>query len=216
MTFRSLGQVGSAARGILRSDPFRRIILEVDWVKGREPRDGAIALLARRIHEVTGKEVLLEGGNEIPEGSGNYYPGEIREMSRNRAVSDDADAITIWIGYLNGGAAARDDAVGGSVGATVIAIFPDKINSYVTEGIDGLVIESATLIHEFGHLMGLVNIGYRSPRDHEDPEHPGHSSNPDSVMHWGVKRIQLGGKLPSTEFDADDLADLRDLAEGKL
>ena len=35
--------------------------------------------------------------------------------------------------------------------------------------------------------LGLVNLVYTSPADHEDAGHPGHSNNEDSVMYWAVK-----------------------------
>lgn len=217
VAFKDLGQVGSASRAILQPDPYQRVILEIDWVQGREPTEDAIGLLALRIKEITGKDVVLRGGGQIPGGSGDYYPGEIREMSRGRSTFTGDGEVSIWIGYLNGGAAARLDAVGGSVGATVMVIFPDRIEGFATEAVKPDAIERATLIHEFGHLMGLVNIGYESPRDHEDDEHAGHSSNPASVMHWGIERLRsLTDATPSTTFDANDLADLADLAAGRL
>ncbi len=63
-------------------------------------------------------------------------------------------------------------------------------------------------------MLGLVNAVYVSPRDHEDKDHPHHSSNDASVMYWAVESSSLGaifsGTLPDA-FDADDKADLADL-----
>ena len=74
-------------------------------------------------------------------------------------------------------------------------------------------------MHEFGHLLGLVNLVYQSPVDHEDPDHPGHSNNEDSVMYWAVESSDISnifsGQLPD-EFDQDDLDDLAGLKSGTI
>ncbi|MDA0926436.1 MAG: hypothetical protein O3C36_07335, partial [archaeon] len=63
------------------------------------------------------------------------------------------------------------------------------------------------------------NLVYTSPVDHEDPDHPGHSNNDESVMYWAIEstglRNFITGDLPTT-FDDDDLADLAGLASGDI
>ena len=80
-------------------------------------------------------------------------------------------------------------------------------------------IENSVLVHEFGHLLGLVNLVYKSPVDHEDKDHPGHSNNEDSVMYWAIESANLGniitGELPD-EFDNDDLNDLSGMLSGEI
>ena len=75
------------------------------------------------------------------------------------------------------------------------------------------------MVHEAGHLLGLVNLVYTSPADHEDSENKGHSNNEDSVMYWAIESRSVGsfisGDLP-TEFDQDDLDDMVGLADGSI
>ena len=67
--------------------------------------------------------------------------------------------------------------------------------------------------------MGLVNIVYQSLVEHEDPDHPNHSNNDESVMYWAIEstniRNIISGDLP-TEFDQDDLNDLTDMKTGRI
>ena len=76
-------------------------------------------------------------------------------------------------------------------------------------------VERATLLHEAGHAMGLVDNGLPMVRDHEDPEHEGHSSNPQSVMYWqvetlsGIREALLHDGAVPAYFDADDRTDMR-------
>ena len=72
------------------------------------------------------------------------------------------------------------------------------------------------LVHEVGHLLGLVNLVYQSPVDHEDPDHPGYLGNDDSVMYWAIESVDVGnfifGSWPN-DFDNDDRNDLAGLAD---
>lgn len=95
-----------------------------------------------------------------------------------------------------------------------IAMFPDAINGGGLLGspFGAAEVERAVIVHEFGHAIGLVNLGIPMQRDHEDDEHEKHSSNPQSVMYWKVETTlglsTLTGTLPN-DFDADDRADLQ-------
>jgi hypothetical protein len=128
--------------------------------------------------------------------------------------------MAIYLQFLDGTYEDRD-AVGVAYGASSAAIFSQHIEEIATVLVGSEAIERAATIHEIGHLLSLVNIGYRSPRTREDPDHPNHSSNPDSVMYWAVDNVGvvtvLGGdmELP-TDFDADDRADLEDVRTGEL
>lgn len=75
-------------------------------------------------------------------------------------------------------------------------------------------VERATLIHEAGHAMGLVNCGIPMVKPHEASNSPCHSSNDRSVMSAGFHlRTDLNSLLRDEwlpyEFDENDLADLR-------
>jgi len=115
-----------------------------------------------------------------------------------------------------------DSTLGVAVDASTVALFGDSIEEaeppiFARPSADE--IEKAVLVHEIGHLLGLVNLVYQSPVDHEDPEHPGHSNNEDSVMYWAVETIGIAqfisGTLPN-EFDQDDLNDLAGISDGTI
>lgn len=62
-------------------------------------------------------------------------------------------------------------------------------------------IEQATVVHELGHVIGLVNNGVPMAIPHEDPEHPHHSTDIEDVMYWDlvaavahINRSSLFGK----------------------
>ena len=111
--------------------------------------------------------------------------------------------------------------LGVAVDASTVALFSDSIEE--ADGPFGRPsvedVENSVLVHEVGHLLGLVNLVYESPVDHEDPDHPGHSNNDDSVMYWAIESVDVGnfifGSLPN-DFDNDDRNDLAGLADGSI
>ncbi|MEO7803388.1 MAG: hypothetical protein ABIS18_02840 [Actinomycetota bacterium] len=210
-------------RLFLGSSQYTTINFEIDSVVGREPSQAAIDHLVKVTREVApGKKVTVNGGNVIAAQGGSYSGEGVRAIGeRLRDVRSDKPIATVWVGYLDG-TLKGGGAAGVAVGGTVCAVFMDTIDELPFPPTTRLGLEKAILVQEVFHLMGLVNIGYKSPRPHEDLDHPHHSNNQDSVMFWAlmnrahIVNFLARGGVPPTTFDADDTADLRDLAAGNL
>jgi hypothetical protein len=208
------------ARSYLRASPASRLVVEVDWVAGREPGATALDHLRRVLADVCDKPggVIVERGGEIASARSSYGRSDITSLERaNRSRRSAGDTATMWVVYLNGSFADDEGALGVAYEASGAAIFRDRIDDATTAIVNAGRIESAVLTHEAGHLLALVNIGYRSRVNHEDPEHPHHSRNRDSVMYWAVEDVSLRTLLaggPPREFDQDDRADLEALKAG--
>jgi hypothetical protein len=212
-----LDSVGQAARAILQPEPFTEIVVEIDYVPGREPSENAKRILAARLKEVTRKTVKFLKGNQIPQ-AGTWSLDDIATLSLQRNSKSLAPSLSLYVAYLDGNAAENRFALGRVVASTVIAIFPDVMKKYTPPNVDLADVESAGLVHELGHLLGLINLIYDSPRPHGDPNNPQHSKNPNSVMYHAFEQ-SFGASVygaPPSQFDADDLADLADLAAGRL
>jgi hypothetical protein len=134
--------------------------------------------------------------------------------NEHRDTVTDGDTASMYVLSLNGTLSDRQGIIGVAYGGSSFALFLEQ-----NRGLDSAAVERAVLVHEAGHLLALVNVGYESPRDREDPDHPNHSSNADSVMHWAVESVSildaLGGGPPD-DFDDDDRADLADIASGAI
>ena len=199
-----------------------KLVVEIDAVHGYEPAASAVSLLRTRLSQVADKPA---GIDVLPV---TVIPGTVSGDAKHtfmenterkyRVHYSTARAIVLYVLY-------SDNDTGNSIGAayssSAFAVFKQSIESAATPLVSAEEIEDSVIVHEMGHVLALVNIGYTSPRDHEDPNHPGHSKNPGSVMYWAVDNVGvvglLGGHMrPPTTFDADDLADLRDLRDGKL
>lgn len=126
-----------------------------------------------------------------------------------------------WYFLFPSGEHEDSSVLGVAVDASTVAIFKDSVDE--AQGLFGRPsseeVERAVTVHEAGHLLGLVNLVYTSPIDHEDPDHPHHSKNEDSVMYWAIETNDVGnfitGNIPD-EFDDDDKSDLEGMASGSL
>ncbi len=117
--------------------------------------------------------------------------------------------------FLRGTFQGNRQVLGVAMRGDIIAIFTESVAAAETPVVGRGVIEPAVVMHEVGHLLGLVDIARNTGR--ADPEHPGHSRNRESVMFWAVDSSLVGQVLqggPSRNFDREDLADLDALKNG--
>jgi hypothetical protein len=73
-------------------------------------------------------------------------------------------------------------------------------------------LESTILLHEFGHILGLVNVGTPMQSQHQDTANGHHCSSTHCLMYYAVDTSDflsnlLGGSIPS--LDAGCLQDLK-------
>jgi len=223
------GGPGSAARELVDPRLHARLVVEIDYPVGFAPNDEAVEVLRRTLAEVTGRDasrIEIVKSADIPaERNKKYTLQEIRALEmEHRDRRTGGDTAALYVLYLAGGYSGdQGDArvLGVAYGGTSFAMFKGNIQEATRSSLLGLrtveerCVERAVLVHEFGHVAGLVNLGTPMQRPHEDPDHPGHSSNRRSVMYYAVENtldlfaLFTGGcsDIPY-EFDADDKADL--------
>lgn len=216
---------GNACKPILQPSAYTEIVLEVDWVAGREPSPSALSHVVNLLRRETGKPVTLKGGNVLPAQGGNYDGERVHKIAEGRNTKSEAPVASIWVGYLDG-TVKGGGAAGVAWGGTVATVFMDTIDElFPKQSPVNAAIEKTIIVQEVFHLLCMINIGYTSPRDHSAKGRPGgdhHSKNPESVMYYalmtreGIVPFIANGGSPPTDFDADDRADLKDIREGRL
>ncbi|MBW3661987.1 MAG: hypothetical protein KY469_02720 [Actinobacteria bacterium] len=219
------GGVGANGRAILRA-AVPRLVFEVDVQEGVAPSQAALDHLTAVAGGVVDKPggIGFAGGNTFVSDRTEWTRDALRDaVAANRSQFSGGDAVVVYVLYLRGGFF-RDGGQTGSIGvafsASEFALFPQRWQS-LTNGLLGGrdAIERAVLVHELGHLLGLVNLTYQSPIDHEDPDNPGHSSNRGSVMYWAIESdaiAQVFDGPPPDRFDDADRQDLEGLRSGRL
>jgi hypothetical protein len=213
-TYDDDGSVGAMARTYLRRSPATALTVEVDWVSGRDPSSSALdhlaSILTRELHKPGG--ITIQRDDRISSSRTRWSVADLTALERtNRHAHSSGSRATIWICYVGGSYADSETALAVTFSASSVAVFRDRFDDATTALILASEVERSVLVHEAGHLMALVNIGYRSRFDHEDPAHPHHSNNTASVMYWAVEDVSVRNLLrggPPADFDDADRADL--------
>lgn len=213
---------------ILRAEPFTQLVIEVDHAPGRAPSLSAQEHLLQTLRNVTSKaSVTMRLEASLPDEARTWTSQDLVDLEeRTRTTQHTAPVAVLHVLYP-AGQYEEPGVAGLTVSGNVIG--PVTVFRDTLDDIDlGLPIgplptpaaardqmERVTLLHEAGHAIGLVDNGLPMVEDHEDPEHDGHSANPQSIMYWrfeqadGLREGLLDdGTLPET-FDADDRADVR-------
>jgi len=215
------GIPGGLSLACLQDDGFQKMEIHFLYESGYNPI--AMELVKTRLLEVCDKPggITIKAIETDFAVKTSWSSDDVRE-ARWKHGGDAMGASTLhWYFLFPAGVYENDSVLGVAVDASTVAIFKDSVEE--AEGFLGRPsseeIERAVTIHEAGHLLGLVNLVYKSPINHEDSDNPGHSSNDNSVMYWAIESNDVGnfitGNLPD-EFDEDDKSDLEGIADGTI
>lgn len=210
---------GTSAKEILSEEKFKSIWLEVHYMEGFPPSASALSNLEDWILKHTNKSQGLELTlKEIPAaGQDNYSVTEVREIEdQNRTAYNFGNKLGMYILILDGYYEKDTDtqaSLGFAYRNTSIALMGKRVDErsggFAKPDLETL--ETTVLEHEFGHLMGLVNLGASMVTEHEDDDNSGHCDNGECLMYWAVESSYIynhfGGEVP--KLGANCLADLK-------
>jgi hypothetical protein len=133
----------------------------------------------------------ITGMEQIPkQAQTSWTTQQIFDLAQNTwdipQTSTSAEFYVMFLnGYFNDQGGVNRQVIGISIGGTpIIVVFKDVICASPYSSFVDTVMEQTTLVHEFGHAVGLVNNGLPMVSDHEDTEHPNHCTNENCVMYW--------------------------------
>lgn len=107
-------------------------------------------------------------------------------LSLSKTVETSESGLVFKIFFVKGEYTENSNVLGFHISNTyTMAIFKDVIarSGSEAERIPQYV-EQATIIHETGHALGLVNNGLPMKAAHQDSEHGAHCNEPTCVMYW--------------------------------
>lgn len=206
------------------TNSYTKMILEIDYEAGYKPETSSTDLLKLRIGEVCSfsQGITTEFTETDFEDVGTWSANDVREQGWDNKKDDPTSGKTLRWQLIFPAETYEDDSVlGVAVDASTIAIFGESVDDAAgfLNRPSAEDVENSVIVHEAGHLLGLVNLVYTSPVDHEASDKPGHSNNEDSVMYWAIESVTvanfISGDLPN-EFDQDDKDDLAGIAAGTI
>ncbi len=212
---------GASANDLLSANSFKKLIVEMAYIEGFEPTTTAInnfkSFIENRINKPEGVTFITK---EIPTtGKIEYTLDEVVDLEKEyRTQYNSGATIAVWVLFIDG-KSSNDTSSGSILGSaywnTSFVIYEETIHG-LSDGTfepDRSLLESSVIHHEFGHILGLTNLGSDLQSDHEDEEHPKHCIEEDCLMYWaaetsqGIGNMLSGGSVPT--LDAQCLADLK-------
>ncbi len=218
--------LGDFAKYYLQDSKYTKIIMEIDYVDGYAPSPQALSCLKSTINQYCDKQNVQDEKNGFPSSKSSYSEEDIRELEvEHRNYQRSGNTITLYILYLNGKYAENEDVLGLAFGPSSIAIFKERIYEidipwWASSFIDHSDYEKSVVVHEFGHLIALVNIGYESEKNHESSyEH--HCVHEECVMYHAVETVSILNLItredpePPFEFYTDCQYDINKIKSGE-
>lgn len=217
---------GSSANDLLSANTFKKVVIEIAYIEGFEPTETAKNIFKNFIENRTYKPEGIEFiTKEIPSTAKTVYTlNEIVDIEKeHRTTYNTNTTIAVWILFVNG-KSSRDTSSASILGSaywnTSFVIYEETIQGLSDSAFEPerSLLESSVMNHEFGHILGLTNLGTNLQSDHEDVNHPKHCNEENCLMYWsaetsqGIGNLFSGGQTP--RLDAQCLADLK-ANEGK-
>ena len=179
----NLKATGDSANEILSNSTFDKLHIEIAYVAGFRPTSTAMTDFVSFLKQHSFKQDIELIYKELPSPNEEKLTlDEIFNLEKeNRTIYNDGSTLAIYIYFAD--APSEDDiedeelvTLGAVYLNTSMVIYEETIRTLANKS--SLVsvgdVETATLNHEFGHLLGLVDLGSTPVSDHEDVDAENH------------------------------------------
>ena len=197
----NLKATGSSANDILSDDKFDKLLIEIAYVQGFRPTSTAMINFEAFLRKYTFKQNIEVIYKELPSSNEDTFSlEEIVELEvENRTAFNNEKTLAIYIYFAD--APSEDDdededlvTLGAVYLNTSMVIYEHSIRNLASKSflVSVADVETATLNHEFGHLLGLVDLGSNMVNDHEDSEAENHCTTDGCLMR---AELQFGSAM---------------------
>jgi len=202
------------------------IVIEVCHEPNATPSYYALYTLQKRMETYAETDNITVFIHEIPKQHDIYTTRDLRIVEANyRQTFTDDNTTSLFILYVEGNYSSirtnsteppypiptesQDLVAGLTYSDSSFAMFKSFFTDYIAEHhlpFDPEAYETSVLVHEWGHIIRLVNIGYESKFDHQTHGH--HSRNPRCVMFYTVMYVYATTQDPPTDFGFQSQQDI--------
>ena len=181
--------LGKSARDLLSSDKYTTLNIQVQYMPGYELEAATIANFTNYINSLCNKP----GGISITQSAiaANGHTLTVDSAAiierNNRTAYTGGNTIAVYI-LITDGFEPSLSTLGFAYRNTSICLFGKDIfaNSGGVGQVSRVALETSVLEHEFGHILGLVNLGTPMQVFHQDTAHNNHCSNSHCLMYYAI------------------------------
>jgi hypothetical protein len=212
---------GTSSNDLLSDAIFTSMIVEIVYIEGFKPSQSAInnfiSFLEARTYKPDG--ITVENRSITSPQSSPYTNEDIMAVEdANRTKYNTENQIAVWAFFADGESTNNSNngvVLGTAYRNTSFVIYEESIHDLSDSTLEPSrsLLESTVIGHEFGHILGLTNLGADLQSDHEDNEHAKHCNVEDCLMYWaaetgsGIANMVSGNSVP--QLDPQCIADLQ-------
>lgn len=192
--------LGDSAEDLLSDDVYDKLVVELVYTTSFRPEAQSVnafrTFLNERINKPGGITFLER---EIPDQSGAPFTlDEIKDIEEsNRTQYTTGTTMAVYIFFSNG-PSSNDTQTSVTLGTayrnTSIVVYQRTLETITQSNPELLpILEQTTINHEFGHILGLVNIqGDDVHTVHEDPDSAKHCLVDNCLMYFDATNVGRG------------------------
>lgn len=190
---------GSSGKDLLTSGTFTSIKIEIQYMPGFAPDAASInnltSFLSSLVNKPAGISVVQKqiaaGGKSV------YSTNDIGSVEQtNREFFNTSNQLAVYV-LITDGTYDDPNVLGVAYRNTSLCLFGKKMfdNSGGIGQASRTKLETTVVEHEFGHLLGLVDLGTAMQTNHKDPDHGNHCNVQSCLMYYASETTDLLGFL---------------------
>ncbi|WP_138431261.1 peptidase [Fodinibius saliphilus] len=211
MEFNSKAAPGDSARSFLTANQYTSIEVEIDYMPGHEPTQEGLNSLQTFLEERLNKQsISLTNQTQISSGDQSSYSiNDIRaleEEHRDNFTKASGNTLHVYFLVLDG-EYEQPNVLGVAYWNTSVAFMGKRMEDISGEppvSPSEEKIESTVFRHEFGHNMGLVDIGSPMQTDHKTSG-SAHCTTDGCLMEPSVRTTDFFSNFSGSIPPLDDL-----------
>lgn len=212
--------VGASANDLLSGTKYSSLVIEIQYMPGFQPNATTVENLKTHLSTILNKPsgISIIQTQIAASGKSQLSLTDISNIEhQNRTQFSDNNKIAAYFLFVDAGY--TEDNVNGKVLGvayrnTSMAIFEKTIqsNSGGLTQPSRVKLETTVVEHEFGHILGLVDIGSPMQNNHKDVAHGNHCTAQNCLMYWSVETTDIVANLVTGSipvYDTQCMADLK-------
>lgn len=189
-------KVGASAKDLLTDQEFKSLTVEIQYMAGYKPQRqtvyNIVAFLKKYLHKPGGINVSYKEVKATGTGDSLSREDIVQIEKTNRTPFISKDNLSIYLLFTNS-QHPTEQILGMAYRNTSAVIYGKSIveNSSPSGVLSRAELETAVVLHEIGHILGLVNKGSASRSDHVDEDNNYHCSNRLCLMYHATETHDL-------------------------